>query len=141
MEYVDLGLPSGTKWATCNIGAATPSRAGIDYLREEATFVAKQCGGYLPTKADFGELVDYCHWLEIDKDGMKGFCVVGHNGNSIYLAATHGGTGDVWLSDLYPNGTDDTESFWAIYVEENEEHAKWLPMADNEKCAIRLVLK
>ena len=22
-EYVDLGLPSGTKWATCNVGAAT----------------------------------------------------------------------------------------------------------------------
>ena len=20
-EYVDLGLPSGTKWATCNVGA------------------------------------------------------------------------------------------------------------------------
>ena len=23
-EYVDLGLPSGTKWATCNIGASVP---------------------------------------------------------------------------------------------------------------------
>ncbi len=27
-EYVDLGLPSGTLWATCNVGAATPERAG-----------------------------------------------------------------------------------------------------------------
>ena len=23
-EYVDLGLPSGIKWATCNIGGASP---------------------------------------------------------------------------------------------------------------------
>lgn len=29
--YVDLGLPSGTKWATCNIGAKSPEEAG-DYF-------------------------------------------------------------------------------------------------------------
>ncbi|MBQ6191577.1 MAG: Ig-like domain-containing protein [Bacteroidaceae bacterium] len=27
-EYVDLGLPSGTLWATCNIGAETPEEYG-----------------------------------------------------------------------------------------------------------------
>lgn len=27
-EYVDLGLPSGTKWATSNIGAKVPESAG-----------------------------------------------------------------------------------------------------------------
>lgn len=27
-EYVDLGLPSGTLWATCNIGAVTPEGLG-----------------------------------------------------------------------------------------------------------------
>jgi len=30
-EYVDLGLPSGTLWATCNIGANSPEEAG-DYF-------------------------------------------------------------------------------------------------------------
>ena len=30
-EYVDLGLPSGTKWATCNVGATTPTGYG-DYF-------------------------------------------------------------------------------------------------------------
>ena len=30
-EYVDLGLPSGTLWATCNIGAANPEDMG-DYF-------------------------------------------------------------------------------------------------------------
>ena len=27
-EYVDLGLPSGTLWATCNIGANAPEEDG-----------------------------------------------------------------------------------------------------------------
>jgi hypothetical protein len=30
-EYVDLGLPSGTKWATCNIGANNPEDKGNTY--------------------------------------------------------------------------------------------------------------
>ena len=30
-EYVDLGLPSGTLWATCNLGAQTPEEYG-DYF-------------------------------------------------------------------------------------------------------------
>ena len=28
-DYVDLGLPSGTKWATTNVGARKPSDAGL----------------------------------------------------------------------------------------------------------------
>ena len=30
-QYVDLGLPSGLKWATCNVGAAKPEETG-DYF-------------------------------------------------------------------------------------------------------------
>lgn len=30
-EFVDLGLPSGVKWATCNVGAASPTDFG-DYF-------------------------------------------------------------------------------------------------------------
>ena len=28
-EYVDLGLPSGTMWATCNVGATKPEDEGL----------------------------------------------------------------------------------------------------------------
>lgn len=31
MEYVDLGLPSGLKWAKCNLGASKPSELGDYY--------------------------------------------------------------------------------------------------------------
>ena len=28
-KYVDLGLPSGTMWATCNVGASRPEDSGL----------------------------------------------------------------------------------------------------------------
>lgn len=30
-DYVDLGLPSGLKWATCNVGATSPEESGNYY--------------------------------------------------------------------------------------------------------------
>ena len=34
-EYVDLGLPSGLKWATCNIGATSPEQSGLFFQSAE----------------------------------------------------------------------------------------------------------
>ena len=36
-SYVDLGLPSGTKWAACNVGAAVPQDYGYYYAWGETT--------------------------------------------------------------------------------------------------------
>lgn len=36
-DYVDLGLPSGTLWATCNIGASTPEGYGDYYAWGETS--------------------------------------------------------------------------------------------------------
>ena len=36
-EYVDLGLPSGLKWATCNVGADSPEGYGNYYAWGETT--------------------------------------------------------------------------------------------------------
>ena len=36
-EYVDLGLPSGTLWATCNVGADTPEGTGDFFAWGENT--------------------------------------------------------------------------------------------------------
>ncbi len=36
-EYVDLGLPSGILWATCNVGATTPEEYGNYYAWGETT--------------------------------------------------------------------------------------------------------
>lgn len=36
-EWVDLGLPSGTKWATCNVGASSPEDFGCHYAWGETS--------------------------------------------------------------------------------------------------------
>ena len=41
MEYVDLGLPSGLKWARCNLGASKPSDYGNYYAWGETEPKAK----------------------------------------------------------------------------------------------------
>ena len=35
--FVDLGLPSGTLWATCNVGATSPEQAGLYFAFGETT--------------------------------------------------------------------------------------------------------
>ena len=37
IPYVDLGLPSGTLWATCNVGATSPEQAGLYFAFGETT--------------------------------------------------------------------------------------------------------
>ena len=45
-EYVDLGLPSGLKWATCNVGATTPEEYGLYFAWGETTgYTAEQVPG------------------------------------------------------------------------------------------------
>ena len=42
-EFVDLGLPSGTLWATCNVGATSPEQAGLYFVWGETTgYTAEQ---------------------------------------------------------------------------------------------------
>ena len=49
-EYVDLGLPSGTLWATCNIGANKPSEYGDHFawgdISKKSTYVGRTCATY-----------------------------------------------------------------------------------------------
>ncbi len=45
-EYVDLGLPSGTLWATCNLGANSPEKPGDFYLWGETVPVNSRTGDY-----------------------------------------------------------------------------------------------
>ena len=88
-EWVDLGLPSGTRWATCNVGATAPSQAGglyawgetatkTSYMPENSKTHNKNIedfsgnaaydvatakwgkGWRMPTKEEFEELVRYC---------------------------------------------------------------------------------
>ena len=70
-EYVDLGLPSGTLWATCNVGASKPEDYG-DYFAwgETKTKSIYDWNTYKHAKEAINELTKYC--LESDY-GYNGF--------------------------------------------------------------------
>ena len=78
--YVDLGLPSGKKWATCNVGASSPKDYG-DYFAWGETSPK--------TKYDWDT---YPHWNDIDGDGWcdNGEATINSDisGNAQYDAAT-----------------------------------------------------
>lgn len=76
-EYVNLGLPSGTKWKSSN---ETSGYARVFYTYDEAV----SFGDRLPTKEQFEELRRYCSW---EWQSNEGFKVTGRNGNFIILPA------------------------------------------------------
>ena len=78
-KYVDLGLPSGTKWAE-------QSEPGF-YTYDQAL---QKFGKKLPTKEQMDELITYCliQW-DFDRNGLE---VTGPNGNSM-----------IWYADGWKN--------------------------------------
>ena len=115
-DWVDLGLPSGLKWATCNVGATTPEGYGNFYAWGETTTktsydqsnsvtYGQQISDFsgnatydaaranwgstwrMPTKAEAEELRDNCTWTWTSQNGVNGMRVTGPNGNSIFLPA------------------------------------------------------
>ena len=111
-EWIDIGL--SVKWATCNVGAASPSDYGqyyawgetatksrynqvnskttgldIDDINGERRYDAASYnwGGSwrLPTKDEMKELVEKCRWEWTTQSGHTGYSVTGPNGASIFL--------------------------------------------------------
>jgi uncharacterized repeat protein (TIGR02543 family) len=116
-DYVDLGLPSGNLWATCNVGANNPEGDGNQYAwgetipnegsilypladnqdaftvnatlpaNADAATVNWGSGWETPTKTDFEELVNYCTITYTNLNNKSGCLFTGQNGNSIFIPA------------------------------------------------------
>ena len=126
-SYVDLGLPSGLKWATRNVGANNPENYGnyyawgetetkteytednsdthripMDDISGKAGYdVAKNSWGStwrMPTKSEMVELLNNCTLEWITRLGVNGYKVTGPNGNHIFLPAAGWRSGDAFLS-------------------------------------------
>lgn len=117
-EWVDLGLPSGVRWATCNVGVTKPEQPGSLYAWGELTtktnFVSENNKTYhkdmddisgnatydlaaakwgkgwrMPTKAEYDELLLHCNYSYVERGGIKGHEFTNPNNNrSIFLPAT-----------------------------------------------------
>ena len=126
-EYVDLGLPSGLLWATCNVGADAPEEYG-DYFAwgetqpkevytedtytyndnptilppENDAATANWGNGWrMPTMQEFQELCNNtsCTWTQ--QNGVNGRLFTASNGNSLFLPAAGCRSG----SSLYDAGS------------------------------------
>ena len=119
-EYVDLGLPSRTKWKNFN-----ETRF---YTYTEAV---KQFGDRLPTKEQWEELMNECTWSWTG----RGYDVTGKNGNSIRMPAwgfrrsyTYGDVEDAeshgyyWSSTSTSNNSKNAWDLnaWYLYFDSNK---------------------
>ena len=91
-KWVDLGLPSGIKWATCNIGTDYSTQVGplLEWGEGENDPVKVNWGGdwRMPTEADAQELRDNTTYEWISYHGVPGAKFTSKiNGKSIFLAA------------------------------------------------------
>ena len=66
-DYVDLGLPSGTKWATCNVGATQPYEYG-DYYAWGETVTKKSYAWNNYKHGQRNLLTKYCYDIDEGKD-------------------------------------------------------------------------
>lgn len=134
-EYVDLGLPSGTKWATCNVGATSPEEVGRYYAwgdpKAKIKYSAENCPTYgmelgdisgnpdydiativwggawrMPTAAEARELIDNCSFVWDAVNNVAGAVVTGPNGNSIFLPA--GG----FVAEVNVDFADSEGAYW-----------------------------
>ena len=163
-EYIDLGLPSGTLWATMNVGATCPEDFGGYFawgeISTKSTYswdnykfgrmfkLAKYCrnpeygikdyktilelsddaanvnwGGNwrIPTASEQKELIQYCTWTWDEENCIKGYTVVGPNGNSVFFPATcvtsntdEEPKGKYWASQRFTN-----QSSSSLYFNQN----------------------
>lgn len=73
-EWVDLGLPSGLLWASCNLGATRPEDAGNYYAwgetQPKATYSADNYVHYIPDgETTHGGFTKYCNDAELGYQG------------------------------------------------------------------------
>lgn len=131
-RYIDLGLPSGTKWKDIN-----ESHGDFNlYTYDQAISLY---GEKLPTKEQFEELQHSCMWTW--QDGA--YKVVGPNGKSIYLPAA-GGRWCTWMSEgvggigYYCSSTpDDSERAW--YLNFNSREVSMYNLLRCHGASVRLV--
>ncbi|MBP3455141.1 MAG: protein kinase [Alistipes sp.] len=155
-DYVDLGL--SVKWATCNVGASSPSAYGNYYAWGETTtkseYTSANCktweksigdiagnpaydaaranwGGSwrMPTKAEMKELINKCTWTWTSQGGHNGYKVTSKtNGNSIFLPAAG------WRGRLSLYYAGERGYYWSSSPYESSTQRAYGPDFDSGYC-------
>jgi len=143
VEFVDLGLKSGLKWATYNLGAEQVYEYGnylawadpeeittrqsdyprlvedypVDIAGTEYDVVTYILGDtcHLPNQYDFLELKDNCTWSIIQVNSVWGIQGIGPNGNKIFLPMGGNRQGD---GSYYQNSTETLHGYGYYWTSE-----------------------
>jgi len=129
--FIDLGLPSGTKWRTINEEGLLTYAEAVDKF-----------GKQLPTLKQYTELQEKCQWKEIKEGGYK---VIGPNGNYVIFPLTgfinctgefrgENEWGDYWTATAKGSG----EAYRVVF---NAKSVKIVPHTDCYARAVRLIEK
>ena len=140
-EWVDLGLPSGTKWATCNIGASQPEIVGSYFgwsyqayggtssnpltasLTSDLAYKNWGSDWRMPTKAEQDELANdsYTDWYAYTLNGVDGYLIISKiNGNNIFLpipvddSCGYECSCGYWNSSVYKQESSDWYQYYYI---------------------------
>lgn len=118
---IDLGLPSGIKWACCNVGASSPSGYGDAFTWSNTTDVARlKWGGSwsVPSDKQMAELLEYTQSGWTTLNGVNGRLFRSNvNGKTLFFPAAgftqgvwegreEGREGVYWTSSVYPGTSD-----------------------------------
>lgn len=143
--FVDLGLPSGTKWATCNIGANNPWDFG-DYFawgesESKSVYTEDNCktinksiiigsqpdynvatkkwgkNWSIPERSQLLELIQNCKWEWQTLHGNNGYKITGPNNKSIFIPCAGGYNG------ANMNGINSLGVYWGYYYADSFELA------------------
>ena len=154
-EYVDLALPSGLKWATCNVGASKPEACGSyfawgetkpkdEYISANSLTYGKEIddisgnvqydaatanwgeGWRMPTKDEIQELIDNCDWEWTKQNKVKGYKVTGVNGNSIFIPET-----GYWNGSTFYSGGCIGSCYWSSSVPSGNSYAYYLSFSSS----------
>ena len=144
-DYVDLGLPSGLLWATCNLGADNPEGYG-DYFawgetQPKDTYTSDNytysdnpaippsdhdaatanwgSGWRMPTKEEWHELYKNTTVTWTQQNGVNGRLFTASNGNSLFLPAA----GYRYDSSLY--GVGGYGGFWSSSLDTVDPYDAW----------------
>ena len=120
-EWVDLGLPSGTLWATCNVDANKSEDYGGYFSWDEGNKSVANWGDCwcMPSKEQWEELMENTKSTWITKNSVNGRLFTADNGNSLFLPAAglsnifndSGFCGYYWSGSL---DTDSTNDAWSL---------------------------
>ena len=134
-NFVDLGLPSGTLWATMNVGASKPSDSGLYFQWGDVQ-------GYKAEQVGKGEGKKAFIWADYKWNASKGFTKYNTAGESLKLAddAANANMGGSWhmptptqiqelINETTSTWTQQDNVYGTLFTSKNNGKSIFIPAA------------